>query len=656
MTLPMGRIAFGGDYNPEQWPREVWAEDMRLMRGASVSMVSVGIFSWALVEPRDGEYDFGWFDEVMDNLSRNGIAASLATMTASPPPWLTRKHPEILPVLADGTRMWPGGRQAYCPSSPAFRSHATRLVRLIAERYRDHPALALWHIGNEYGCDTPACYCDVSAEAFRTWLRARYETVDALNEAWSTKFWSQRYDDFAEVLPPRTVPAFNNPSQQLDFARFSSDEILGCLLAEKEVIRELTPDVPVTTNFAGYSHALDLRRWAEELDVVSFDSYPEPFDPNAHVEAGLTYDMYRGARGGQPWLLMEQAPGAVNWRERNAAKEPGQMRLWSWQAVAQGADAIMYFQWRQSRGGAEKFHSAMVPHAGPDTDQHRDIVALGAELASLPEIVGSRPDNDVALVLDWASWRALELDAHPSSDVQQLDALLAHYAPLFNANIACDVVSPADDLSGYRLVVVPNLYLVSSADAERLTEYVRTGGHLLMSFFSGIVDESDRVHLGGYPAPFREVLGLRVDEFRPLDAGQVLPVELLGQAGGATLWSERITTEGAEVLGRFADGSPALTRSKFGEGVAWYLGTRPDPGLLQTLSGHVAARAGVEPVLAGLPGGVQAVRRGDFLFLLNHNPYMSTVDLDRPMTDLLSAGNAPAKRVELVARGVAVLR
>ncbi|MFB9902807.1 beta-galactosidase [Allokutzneria oryzae] len=656
MTLPMGRIAFGGDYNPEQWPREVWTEDMRLMRGASVSMVSVGIFSWAQVEPRDGEHTFDWFDEVMDNLSANGIAASLATMTASPPPWLARKHQEILPVLADGSRMWPGGRQAYCPSSPVYREYATRLVRVIARRYADHPALALWHIGNEYGCDTPVCYCDVSAEAFRTWLRARYGSVAELNEAWSTTFWSQRYDDFAEVLPPRQVPAFNNPTQQLDFARFSSDELLGCLLAEKAVIRELTPDVPVTTNFAGYSHALDLRRWAEELDVVSFDSYPEPFDSRAHVEAGLTYDIYRGARGGQPWLLMEQAPSAVNWRERNAAKEPGQMRLWSWQAVAQGADAIMYFQWRQSRGGAEKFHSAMVPHAGPGSQLHRDVAALGAELASLPEIVGTRPRNDVALVLDWASWRALELDARPSSDVKQIDALLAHHAPLFDANVGCDVVSPADDLGAYRLVVVPNLYLVSEADAARLTEYVRTGGHLLVSFFSGIVDESDRVHLGGYPAPFRELLGLRVEEFLPLDTGSALQVELLGQTGGAMLWSERIVTEGAEVLGRFDDGTPTLTRAKFGQGVAWYLGTRPDPGLMRALSDHVVAEAGVEPVLAGLPSGVQAARRGEFLFLLNHNPHGSTVDVDRPMTDLLSPGKGAAKRVELPARGVAVLR
>jgi beta-galactosidase len=613
MYWPLRTFAFGGDYNPEQWPEEVWAEDMALMSRAGVTMVSAGIFSWAEVEPRPGEFDFGWFDRVMDNLAETGVAACLATMTASPPPWLAHCHPETLPQLADGTRHWPGARQAYCPSSPIYREHAARLVGQLASRYHDHPALALWHINNEYGCHTRACYCDVSAEAFRTWLAQRYKDISALNEAWSTKFWSQRYDGFEEILPPRSAPTFANPAQQLDFQRFSSDALLECMTLERDVIRRHS-DAPVTTNHVPLAKTLDLFAWGEQVDVVSYDSYPDPFDKNAHILAGLSYDVIRSTRNGQPWMLMEQAPSAVNWRARNAVKSPGLMRLWSWQAVAHGADAVLYFQWRQSQGGAEKFHSGMVPHAGPDSRTYREVADLGAELKQHSEIVGTRIDNDVALVLDWDNWWALELDSHPSNSLTQMDALLTHYAPLFEANIGCDVVKPDADLSRYKLVVVPNLYLVK--DPANLIDHVRAGGHLLMSFFSGIVDGNDRVYLGGYPAPFSEMLGLRIPEFRPLDAE--IPVQILGKQTTGTIWSEQIVTGTAAVKGSF-DFGPALTRNEFGKGVAWYLGTRLNAETMRTVMAEVTTEAAVTPIVSGLPEGVQAARRGDYLILLNHN-------------------------------------
>jgi beta-galactosidase len=614
MRWPLDRIAFGGDYNPEQWPEEVWTEDVALMREAGVSMVSVGIFAWAEVEPRPGEFDFGWFDRVMDNLARAEINACMATMTASPPPWLARLHPETLPMKADGTRFWPGARQAYCPSSPIYHDRAGRLVEQVASRYHDHPALALWHINNEYGCHTRACYCDESASAFRDWLAGRYGDVAALNEAWSTKFWSQRYDSFAEVLPPRAAPTFTNPTQQLDFARFSSDALKECLTMERDIIRRYS-DVPVTTNHVPLAKTLDLHAWGDEVDVVSYDSYPDPFDKNAHVLAGLSYDVIRSTRHGQPWILMEQAPSAVNWRDRNAVKPPGQMRLWSWQAIAHGADAVLYFQWRQSRGGAEKFHSGMVPHAGPDSRTFREVSALGAELRQYSGILGTRPDNQVAMVLDWDNWWALELDSHPSNALTQMDALLTHYTPLFEASIGCDVVRPDADLSAYKLVVVPNLYLVR--DGTNLTEYVRAGGHLLMSFFSGIVDEHDQVYLGGYPAPFRELLGLTIPEFRPLAEDE--PAVVLGRAATASVWSEEIVPETATVQGTFQSGSPALTRNDLGSGTAWYLGTRLDPEAMRTVLAEVTLGAAVTPVLSGLPEGVQAARRGNYVILLNHN-------------------------------------
>ncbi|MEU0152086.1 beta-galactosidase [Micromonospora fulviviridis] len=662
MTMP--KIVFGGDYNPEQWSEDVWVEDMKLMVDAGVSLVSVGIFSWASVEPRPGTYEFDWFDRVMDNLAEAGIGASLATMTASPPPWLSRHHPEVLPERVDGVRLWPGGRQQYCPSSPVYREYAGRLVEHLARRYAGHPALKLWHIGNEYGCHVRACYCDVSAEDFRRWLRERYGDIGALNEAWSTTFWSQRYDGWADILPPRTAPTFVNPAQKLDFARFSNDAILACYLAERDIVRRFAPDVPVTTNFIGLVHKpIDSYRWAAEQDVVSLDSYPDPYDPQAHVEAAFGYDLIRSARRGQPWLLMEQAPSAVNWRERNAPKPPGVMRLWSWQAVAQGADAVLFFQWRQAVGGAEKFHSAMVPHGGTETRAHREIRALGQEIAGVAELAGTRVHADVALLHDWANWWALESDAHPAV-LDLLETHRAHYAPLFDAHVTCDVVSPATDLSGYRLVVVPNLYLMSAEVAARLRRYVEGGGHLVVSFFSGIVDESDRAYLGGYPAPLRKLLGLRIDEFWPLPAGGTIGLDIAGEPHTGTVWSEWIETEGADVVATFADGElagrPAVTRHSHGAGVAWYLATRPEPATMRALFDHIRGVAGVEPVLPDLPEGLQAaVRHGpdrSYLLLLNHGAKAVTVALPAPAVDLLGDRERSVGAVSLAPRGVAVLR
>ncbi|HCU49162.1 MAG TPA: beta-galactosidase, partial [Micromonosporaceae bacterium] len=543
--------------------------------------------------------------------------------------------PEMLPERADGTKLWPGARQHYCPSSPVYREHAGRLVDQVARRYADHPALKLWHIGNEYGCHVRQCYCDVSAEDFRHWLQSRYGDLDGLNDAWSTTFWSQRYGDWAEIFPPRTAPTFLNPAQRLDFARFSNDAILQCYLIERDIIRRHSAEIPITTNFIGLVHKpIDSFRWAAEQDVVSLDSYPDPYDPRAHVEAAFGYDLIRSARSGQPWLLMEQAPSAVNWREHNAPKPPGVMRLWSWQAIAQGADAVLFFQWRQAVGGAEKFHSAMVPHGGVQTRAHREIRALGQELAGFADLAGTRVRAEVALVHDWDNWHAVEGDAHPGV-IDLLETHRAHYDPLFDAHVTCDVVPPTADLSGYKLVVVPNLYLMHAGTAEKLTQYVQSGGCLVVSFFTGIVDDCERAYLGGYPAPLREVLGLRVDEFWPLPVGGTVSVDLAGEGYHGSVWSEWVEAEGAQPIATFAEGEltgrPAVTRHVFGKGVAWYLATRPEPSLMRVLLDRARADAGVEPVLPDLPDGIQAVvRHGEdrsYLLLLNHGNETATVTL-----------------------------
>ena len=659
MIPRLPRIAYGGDYNPEQWPREVWEEDVALMREAGVNLVSVGIFSWALLEPEEGSFEMGWLDDVLDLLHRNDISIDLATATASPPPWLSHRYPETLPMTQDGRRLWPGGRQAWCPSSPIFREKALALVEQMAGRYGGHPGLVLWHVSNELGCHNPHCYCDVSAAAFRHWLRERYGDLDTLNEAWGTAFWSQRYGDWDEVLPPRAAPTFPNPTQQLDFRRFSSDELLAYYEAEREVLRRHTPDIPVTTNFmvAGFKE-MDYHSWAPAMDVVSNDHYLRGEGPDTHVELSFGADVTRGLAGGAPWLLMEHSTSAVNWQPRNLAKLPGQMLRNSLQHVARGADGVCFFQWRSSRAGAEKFHSGLVPHAGTDTKIWREVVQLGKALDALGEIRGTTVEADAAMLFDYQAWWACELDSHPSVDVTYLDQAHRYYRALWEAGVTVDVVHPDTELDRYRLVLVPTLYLVSDAAADRLRQYVRGGGTILVTYFSGIVDESDHIRLGGYPGAFRDVLGVRTEEFFPLRGSETVALD---DGTGADVWTELLHLDGAEAVASYADGPlpgvPAVTRHGFGDGAAWYAATRLDAEGVRRLVDRLTAGTGVDAAAPSRSPGVEVVRRigGDrsYLFVLNHTD--EEAGLPCGGTDLLT-GTTHADSLRLPAGGVAVLR
>jgi beta-galactosidase len=652
-------IAYGGDYNPDQWPEATWAEDAALMQEAGVSMVSVGIFSWARLEPTEGHYDFGWLDTVMDLMHEHGIGVDLATATASPPPWFSHHYPDSLPVTRDGVRLWHGSRQAYCPSSPDYRAATTRLAEALARRYRDHPALVMWHVNNEYGCHVPQCYCDASAAAFRRWLQARYHEIEQLNSAWGTAFWSQHYADWQEIVPPRATPSHPNPGQQLDWWRFCSDELLACFTAERDVLHAISPHVPVTTNFMGAFKPLDYFRWAQEQDVVSNDHYLIGEDPTGHVQLSMTADLIRSVSDGAPWVLMEHSTSAVNWQPRNLAKQPGQLRRNSLQHVARGADAVCFFQWRASRTGAEKFHSAMLPHGGTKTKVWREVVELGANLRALAEIAGSRVEADVAIVFDWPAWWAVELDSHPSVDVEYLPLIRDAYTALWENGVTVDFARPEQDLSGYKLVVVPSLYLVSDGAAANLTGYVRSGGHLVCGFFSGIVDIDDSMRLGGYPGAFRELLGIRVEEFFPLRQGERVSLD---DGSTGSIWSEMLHPEGADVETRFVNGLlpgwPARTRNNVGAGVAQYLSTRLDPATLANVLGEACRASGV-PSLIIARAGVETVRRRDdrtntsYLFVINHTE--REVELEVDGDDILNP-NAHDGRLVVAGGGVAVIR
>ncbi len=629
MPSSLPALAFGGDYNPEQWPRDAHVEDRSLMREAGVDLVTLGVFSWAWLQPTPDTWDFAWLDEQMDELHAAGVRVDLATATASPPPWLTHRYPEMLPVTHDGRTLSPGGRQAFCPSSPIFREHSLVLCTALAERYRDHPALALWHVSNELGCHNSHCYCDVSAAAFRTWLRRRYDDdLARLNHAWGTAFWSQRYTDFEQVLPPRAAPTHANPTQQLDFRRFSSDQLLDNFVAERDVLHRISPGVPVTTNFMVMRQTIDMDylRWGRELDIVSNDHYLIAAEDGGHRELAFSADLTRGTAAGRPWLLMEHSTSAVNWQPRNRAKVPGEMIRNSLAHVARGADAVLFFQWRASGAGAEKFHSGLLPHAGTDTRQWREVVELSQLLDAVEEVAGSAPRNEAAILFDYEAWWGCELDSHPSIDVRYRDRAEDLHRALTAQGVGVDVVHPGADLSAYRLVLVPTLYLVSDETVAAVTGAAEAGATVVVTYFSGIVDVHDHIRLGGYPGAFRELLGVRTTEFLPLLEGQRVQVDGLGASRvAADTWAEDLQLAGADAIATHVDGPaaglPAVTRRQVGSGTAWYVATRLDPTGTDRLVERLVAEAGVEQ-LPGASSLVEVTRRvGDdarWLFVINH--------------------------------------
>ncbi|MFD5949057.1 beta-galactosidase [Streptomyces collinus] len=667
-TTPRGltRLAFGGDYNPEQWPESVWQEDVRLMREAGVTMVSVGIFSWALLEPSPGRYDFGWLDRLLDLLHEHGIRVDLGTPTVVPPVWFYRAHPEALPVTAEGVRYEFGSRAAICHSNADYRSAAAVITTKLAERYGGHPALAMWHVHNEYGVPVSACYCASCAAHFRRWLATTYGTVDAVNEAWGTAFWGQRYAAFEDINPPRLTPAAVNPGQALDYKRFADATMRENFRMERDILHRLSPGVPVTTNFMtalSQCDSVDYWAWGREVDLVTNDHYLITDGRRTHVNLAMAADLTRSVAGGAPWLLLEHSTSGVNWQLRNPAKAPGQMARNSLAHVARGSEGALFFQWRQSRRGAEKFHSAMVPHGGTDTRVWREVVELGARMEVLSEIRGTRTEADVAVLWDWHSWWAQTLDWRPSVDHDARERADAFYEALYDRHLTVDFAHPEADLSRYPLVVVPALYLMTEAAGRNLKAYVEQGGTLVVSYFSGIVDQHDAVHEGSYPGPLRDVLGLTVEEFSPLLPGE--RVRVTGPDGtelSADVWTEFVVPRGAETVSAYADGPaaglPAVTRHRLGEGTAWYVSTRLGADGLDALLGRAGEDAGLAP-RTDLPRDVEVVRRtgasGTYLFAVNHTGSDAKVPLETAGTELLT-GDRAAGRLAVPAGAVRVVR
>lgn len=662
------KIAYGGDYNPEQWPEETWEEDMRLLKLAHIDTLTLNVFSWASLQPSEDEYCFEKLDKIMELAKNHGMNVCLATSTGAHPAWMAKKYPEILRTDFNGIKRKFGARHNSCPNSAVYRKYSTRLAEKLAERYQKYDNIIGWHISNEYGGE---CYCENCEKAFRVWLKERYGTLDELNRVWNTAFWGHTFYDWEEiVLPDHRTEHFTEDDTMaqtisIDYRRFNSDSILNCFRLEYEAVKKYTPDIPVTTNLmVGAYKALDYRKWGKYMDFISWDNYPSNQDSFRKI--ALDHELMRGVGDGKPFVLMEQTPSAQNWQPINSLKRPGVMRLWSYQAVAHGADAVLFFQLKRSIGSCEKYHGAVIDHVGTEnTRVFREVAELGAELEKLgEEILGSTQKAETALMFDWENWWAVEYSAGPSVDLKYHDEVLNYYTALHRQNIAVDLIGEENDLSGYKLVIAPVLYMTKPGVDERIREFVRNGGTFITTFFSGYVDENDLVIIGGYPGRLRDILGIWVEEIDALPKSSKNSFVYGGQAYSAGMLCDIMHLEGAKSLAEYQEdfyaGTPVITCNSFGKGQAYYVGTRPEQAFYERLMQEVCEKQGIRPVV-GTPAAVEATERSrgkeHYLFLLNHGEEAEKMPVPQACIDLLTSRAYGEKEpLELAAKGVAILK
>ena len=630
MKTPFTRILYGGDYNPNQWPREVWNEDMRLFKKAGINSATVNVFSWAKLQPNEETYDFSELDDVIDMLGKENLDIVLATSTAAMPAWLAKKYPEVTRVDFEGRRHKFGQRHNHCPNSPVWRRYARQLASELAKRYGKNPHVTCWHINNEYNT---GCYCENCEKAFRVWLRKKYGSLEALNAAWNTEFWGHTFYDWDEIVTPNSLAdgmgfgwtrktAFAGIS--LDYDRFLSDSLLENYKMERDAIREHDPDTPITTNLMGTYKGLDYFKWAKEMDIVSWDNYPAYNTPWS--ETAMRHDLMRGLKN-QPFMLMEQTPSQQNWQAYNSLKRPGQMRAQSYQTIAHGADTIQFFQLRRSKGACEKFHGAVISHSGSEeTRVFQECSQLGAELAALgSQLLGADNPAQVGILFDWDNYWALEYTSGPSVDLKYCNQIHQYYRYFYDRHIPVDMVPMDGDFSRYKAIVAPVLYMVKEGVAEALTAFVEAGGTLITGFMSGIVDQSDNVHLGGYPGPLRKLCGVWAEEIDALAPEQSNTLKFMdGSQSKCGLLCDILHLEGAQALAVYGEdfyaGAPAVTKNAYGKGTVYYVGTQPEAQGLDKILDSLTGQGEIHPLIPDRTQ-LEVTRRvkdgTEFWFILN---------------------------------------
>lgn len=664
------KMLYGGDYNPEQWPEEIWEEDMRLFHKAHIDVVTLNVFSWAALQPDESTYDFSKLDKIMKLVKDNGLKVCMATSTAAHPAWMARKYPDILRVEHNGMKRKFGARHNSCPNSPSYRKYAAALVEKLADRYKDYDNIVSWHISNEFG---GWCYCENCEKAFRVWLQKKYGTLDELNRAWNTSFWSHTMYDWDDVVACNMLSEeflwdgeirTNFQGISLDYSRFNSDSMLECFNLEKDILKRITPDIPVTTNLMGAYKPLDYQKWARSMDFVSWDNYPA-YDA-VPGDAAMSHDLMRGLKQGKPFALMEQTPGVSNWHIYCKLKRPGVMRLWSYEAVAHGADTVMFFQMRRSMGACEKYHSGVIEHVGTEeTRVFREITALGEELTKIKDVtLGARAKSDVAIVFDWDNWWAAEYSAGPSKLINYHREVSQYYKAFFRKNISVDFVSVEDDLSSYKLVVAPMLYMCKEGFDEKVRRYVQQGGHFLTTYFSGYVEDHDLVMLGGYPGKLKDILGIWVEESDALPPEENNSFVYDGKTYPAGVLCDLMHLRGAKAVSSYESdfyaGMPVLTVNEFGNGKAYYVGTRSDEAFYDKYLGDICRELDIHAV-AEVPEGIEATVRynenGEFLFLLNNSMEEKEIVLTKAGTDLITGiSYGENETVTLQKYGVAIIQ
>ncbi|QDP41924.1 beta-galactosidase [Radiobacillus deserti] len=674
----------GGDYNPDQWLRypDILEEDLRLMKLAKCNTFSINIFSWAAIEPEEGNYSFEWLDKIMDDLAENGSHVILATPSGSRPAWLSQKYPEVLRVESNRVRNLHGLRHNHCFTSPVYREKTAALNRMLAERYKDHPALIMWHVSNEYGGE---CHCDLCQDAFRSWLKQKYKTLDHLNHAWWTGFWSHTFTDWDQIESPAPHGEYQVHGHNLDWKRFVTDQTIDFYKNEIVPLREITPDIPVTTNFMGdYPKmgpylGLNYQRFAQEVDVVTWDSYPawhSSYQENWELarDVAFVHDLFRSLKGGQPFLILESTPSLVNWHTINRAKRPGMHMLSSMQSIAHGSDSVMYFQWRKGRGASEKFHGAVVDHAGHEhTRVFREVTEVGHVLEKIQDVVGTAVQAEVAIIYDWENqWAIDDAQALKRENKEYIKTCQQHYQAFWKKGVPVDIISMDQDVSDYKLVIAPMLYMVRPGVAERIEQFVEDGGTFVATYWSGIVDENDLCFLGGFPGPLRNVLGIWVEEIDSLYETQFNEVQFIDTetANGAAVYAARdycevIHAEQAEVLAEFRHdfykGSPAVTKNRIGSGSAYYLASRNSAKFQDDFYQRLMDELGILPPLLDIPKKVSVQKRSDgvhdYLFVMNFDDSAQQIELieGQTHTNLLTDQEMSGK-IELEGYGVVVLK
>ncbi|WP_130837627.1 beta-galactosidase [Lachnoclostridium sp. Marseille-P6806] len=608
-------ILFGGDYNPDQWDERTIAQDMKYFREAHINTVILPVFSWASLEPSEGQYEFGRLDHILDVLEENRLHYILATPTSAQPAWMSRKYPEVLPVDIAGRKRTHGMRVFFCVNSEKYRERAAAVAARMAERYGGRKGLSGWHIANEYGT---SCYCDTCQRRFREWVRERYGTIEEVNTRWHTSFWGRTLTSFEEIMLPTELNDDYRfyPAVELDYQRFKTDSTIECFENEYRIVKAASPKLPVFTNISGYLKKLDQFAMVPHMDVAGWDNYPGPRDPRSLP--ALKHDIMRAAKDGESYYVAEQSPAQQNWQPYNKLKRPGELRRLAYQGLAHGSDSSLYFQMRQSVAGQEKLHGAIISRVGSDTTRtFREAAQLGSELEKLgARFVGGRTAAEVGLLFDWDSWRAAELCSGPTKDLDYLEDVRRFYEPFYIRNVPVDILKSSASFDRYRIIVAPLLYMMKGDAAERLERFVRDGGTLVTTYMSGYADENDRCVFGACPGPLRRVTGVWVEETDALYPDECNALRWTDGDSPASypcdLLCDLVHLDGARAIAvyekDFYAGMPAVTEHAWGDGKAYYVATRPSAEFLSFFAGRLLASAGVRPVLAS-SGQLEITRR-----------------------------------------------